>query len=156
AVLAGVARFTVSDRAPGEAAVKVYTPTGVVMTKGTVYAVGVAATGEARVGVESRAVEVIGLGALDTDPVAVEASPAGSHGAAGAVAGSVDWAADDWGQWRDATEAKVDAGAVIEANGAALTSLAAELNAAYADLDANATAFADFETKAAAAADAKA
>jgi hypothetical protein len=156
AVLAGIARFTVSDRAPGEAAFKVYTPSGVVMTKGTVYAVGVAATGEARVGVESGAVEVVGLGALDADPVAVEASHAASMSADGTVAGSVDWTTDDWGQWRDDSEANIDAGAVVEANGAALTSLAADLNAAYADLDASAQAFADFETKAAAAADAKA
>ena len=58
AVLGGIARFTVTPRAPGEGPFRVYTSSGVVLTKGTVYGVGVAASGEARVGVESGTVDV--------------------------------------------------------------------------------------------------
>jgi hypothetical protein len=47
AVLYGVARFSVADRGPGEGPFLVYTSSGIVGTRGTTYAVGVAATGEA-------------------------------------------------------------------------------------------------------------
>ncbi|MBZ0231287.1 MAG: FecR family protein, partial [Deltaproteobacteria bacterium] len=60
AVLAGLARFTVTSRAPGEGAFKVYTPGGVVMTRAE------------PVGVESGAVDVVGLAATAAEPVAVE------------------------------------------------------------------------------------
>jgi hypothetical protein len=156
AVLAGVARFSVSDRAPGEGAFKVYTPTGIVMTKGTVYVVGVAVTGEARVGVESGSVDVIGLGGLDAEPVAVEAEHAATFATDGSVGGSVEWTTDDWGTWRDEAEAEADAAAVVEVHAQALNDLQRELDAAYADMQASADAYADFEAKAAASADAKA
>jgi len=95
AVLGGLARFTVSDRAPGEGAFKVYTPAGVVLTKGTVYAVGVAASGEARIGVESGAVDVVGLADIAAAPIAVEGGAAATLSAEGAVAAPVEWKTDD-------------------------------------------------------------
>jgi hypothetical protein len=156
AVLGGVARFTVSDRAPGEGAFKVYTPTGVVMTKGTTYVVGVAITGEARIGVEEGAVDVIGLSAMDAEPVVVETGHAASWSADGNVGGAVEWTTDDWGTWRDETEAKADMTTVVSAHGAVLADLAAQLNAAYADMESNADAYADFEAQAATSAEANA
>jgi len=156
AVLAGLARFTVSPRAPGEGAFKAYTPTGVVLTKGTVYAIGVAVTGEARVGVESGAVDVVGLSQVSAPPVAVEAGHAATLGIDGTVGGSAAWATDDWGPWRAEADGDAELVATIDAHGTALAELAAALAAAYADLEANAVAMAELEAKAAAAAEAKA
>lgn len=155
AVLSGVARFTVAPRAPGEGAFRVYTPAGVIVTKGTVYGVGVAASGDARVGVESGAVDVVGLGAIDAEPVAVEAGASvtldAGKGAAGAPAA---WPADDWGVWRDEADAKVEVAATVDAHGAAMAELDRSLAETYVDLDASAKAVADFEVAAAASADA--
>src|SRR5690606_11719243 len=85
AVLTGLARFTVAARAPGGGAVRVYTPAGGAVTKGPTYGAGVSASGAARVGVEAGSVEVIGLGALDADPVAVDAGSSVTLDGAGAV-----------------------------------------------------------------------
>jgi hypothetical protein len=156
AVLGGLARFTVSDRAPGEGAFKVYTPAGVVLTKGTVYAVGVAATGEARVGVESGAVDVLGLVDIAAEPVVVEGGSAATLSAEGAVAAPVEWKTDDWGAWRSDADAKVEVGPVVTAHGNALADLGGQLSVAYADLEATAAANAEFEAQAATHADAKA
>src|SRR6266545_3309060 len=65
AVLYGVARFSVAARAPGEGTFMVFTPGGVVATKGTIYTVGVAASGVSRVGVEEGDIEVAGSAKLD-------------------------------------------------------------------------------------------
>lgn len=156
AVLSGLARFTVSPRAPGEGPFRVYTSAGVVVTRGTVYAIGVAASGEARVGVESGSVEVVGLADVSAEPVAVEAGHAASLEAAGTVAAPAAWTADDWGTWRAESDAELEASAAVSAHSAALADLEAQLNAAYADLEASAAAAAEFEAKAATAAEANA
>ncbi len=153
AVLGGLARFSVSARAPGEGAFRVYTPAGVVLTKGTVFGVGVAASGEARVGVESGAVDVIGLAALDAKPVMLEGGASVVLAAGGEVGSPAPWPADDWGTWRDDADAKLEVSAAFDAHAAALARLDARLLAAYADLDASADSIATFEATAAASAD---
>jgi hypothetical protein len=149
AVLVGVARFTVSARAPAEGPFLVFTPAGVVATKGTVFGVGVAAGGEARVGVEDGAVEVAGAVALDA-PVTVEAASAVEVEAAGTVGAVSAWAEDDWGVWRDSAEADLKVDAAFDAHVAALDDLAVELEAGYAELAALGDASASFEAEAAA------
>jgi hypothetical protein len=149
AVLVGVARFTVSARAPAEGPFLVFTPAGVVATKGTVFGVGVAADGEARVGVEEGAVEVAGAVALDA-PVTVEAASAVEVEAAGTVGEVSAWAEDDWGVWRDSAEADMKVDAAFDAHVAALDDLSAELEAGYAELEALGEASASFEAEAAA------
>jgi hypothetical protein len=156
AVLAGLARFTVSDRAPGEGAFRVYTPSGVVMTTGTVYVVGVAASGVVRVGVEAGAIEVVGATAIDAEPVAVAAGRTVVLSADGEVAAPVEWKQDDWGAWRAEADAAVTVGAAIEAHAAALARYEHELAAAYRELERNAEAFATFEAQAATHAEAQA
>jgi hypothetical protein len=148
AVLVGVARFTVSARAPAEGPFLVFTPGGVVATKGTVFGVGVAVDGGARVGVEEGAVEVVGAVALDA-PVTVEAASAVEL-EAGAVGEVSAWADDDWGTWRDSAEADVKVDAAFDAHVAALDDLAVELEAGYAELAALGDASASFEAEAAA------
>lgn len=154
AVLSGVARFTVAARAPGEGAFRVYTPAGVVLTKGTIYGVGVAASGEARVGVETGAVDVVGLAAVDAAPVTVEGGASVVLGANGDVASPSPWPADDWGTWRDGADAKIEVAAALDAHAAAMTQLASALKEAYADLSASADGVATFEASAAASASA--
>jgi len=153
AVLGGLARFTVSARAPGEGAFRVYTPAGVAIARGTAFGVGVAASGEARVGVESGAVEVIGLAAVDAKPVAVEGGASLVLAASGELGSPSPWPTDDWGTWRDDAEAKLEASAAIDAHAAAMTQLSTSLNDAYADLGASADSIATFEANAAASAD---
>ncbi len=152
AVLAGLARFSVTPRAPGEGAFTVYTPTAVVLTKGTVYAVGVAIDGSARVGVESGEIEAVALANLDA-PVAVTGGNAAEFGMTGGAEVAA-WPADDWGTWRDDADAGVTVEAAVDAHGEALEALGAELTAAYATLDAEATAAATFEATAATSLDA--
>ena len=154
AVLTGLARFTVVPRAPGEGAFRVYTPAGVIVTKGTTYGVGVAASGDARVGVEAGSVDVLGLGALDAEPVVVEAGSAVTLEAKGVVGTPAAWPADDWGVWRDEADAGVDVAAAVDAHGAAMAELDRSLADTYADLDASAGTVAGFEVAAAASADA--
>ncbi|MGE0872178.1 MAG: FecR domain-containing protein [Kofleriaceae bacterium] len=153
AVLAGLARFTVTPRAPGEGAFRVYTPAGVVLTKGTVYGVGVAASGNARVGVEQGIVDVIGLSALQAEPIAVEGGSSVELDAKGSVASPSPWPADDWGTWRDNRDANLELEATVGAHAAAMAQLDRWLRDAYADLDASADSIATFEATAAAAAD---
>lgn len=152
AVLAGLARFTVAARAPGEGPFRVYTPAGIIVTKGTTYGVGVTASGATRVGVEQGEVDVIGLGALDATPVEVDAGHAVALEATGEVGSPLAWPADDWGTWRDELDAEADIAATFDAHGEALAALDGELADTYATLDTSAGAVASFETGAAASA----
>lgn len=154
AVLSGLARFTVIPRVPGEGAFKVYTPSGVIATKGTTYAVGVAADGEARVGVEEGSVEVVGLATLNEEPIAVDAGAAATLEVAGTVAAPAPWPEDDWGEWRDTADAEVAVDAAFDANTTAMAALEADLTTAYVELDAGAEQVAAFETEASASAEA--
>jgi hypothetical protein len=153
AVLGGLARFTVQPRTPGEGAFRVYTSSGVILTKGTTYGVGVAASGEARVGVESGAVDVIGIAQLDATPIKVEKATQVTLAAEGTAGSPQPWTTDDWGTWRDEAEAKIQLGAAIDAHGKALAEMNQALVAGYAELDANADAAATFEATAATAAE---
>ncbi|HLL23972.1 MAG TPA: FecR family protein, partial [Kofleriaceae bacterium] len=155
AVLSGVARFTVSPRAPGEGAFRVYTPTGLALAEGATFGVGVAASGEARFGVETGGLDVIGLVALDAKPVTVDGGASITLAANGELASPSPWPNDDWGTWRDNADAKLEVGATFDAHADALAKLSAELDGAYADLDATADSFAKFEASAAASASAK-
>jgi hypothetical protein len=144
AVLYGVARFSVADRAPGEGPFLVFTPGGVVATKGTVYTVGVAASGISRVGVEDGEVEVAGSAKLDA-PVALTSGKVilveadGDLGAP-APAGDVDW-----GAWRDDAEAKLEVKAAADYHAKRAVALEAELAAAYAELETQTAAAAEAE-----------
>ena len=153
AVLAGLARFSVSPRIPGEGAFRVYTPGGVILTRGTVYGVGVAASGEARVGVESGAVDVIGIDALGGTPVRVQGGTAATIAASGTAGAPAAWPEDDWGAWRDDIDARVEIAAAFTAHTAAMAALEASLLDSYAELAGAATQVATFETLAAVSAD---
>lgn len=154
AVLSGLARFSVASRAPGEGPFRVYTPAGVVVTTGTVYGVGVGASGDARVGVESGSVQVIGMSNLAAAPIAVEGGAAVELDAAGTVAAPAPWPEDDWGTWRDAADAELEIQAAFDANATALAALDTQLADTYVELDASAADVAKFEVAAAANADA--
>jgi hypothetical protein len=154
AVLSGVARFTVSPRAPAEGVFRTYTPAGIVLAKGTTYGVGVSASGQARVGVESGAVDVIGLADVAAKPVTVESGASIVLAANGDVASPSPWPTDDWGTWRDQADAKLEVAAALDAHEQALAHLSTDLKDAYADLGASADAVATFESSASAAASA--
>jgi hypothetical protein len=153
AVLNGLARFTVTPRTPGEGAFRVYTPSAVVLTKGTTYGVGVAASGEARVGVESGLVDIIGIAQMDATPIKVEKATQVTVAVEGKVGAPAPWPADDWGTWRDESDAKLQFGAAVEAHGQALADLNKALVDGYAELESNATAAASFEATAATSAE---
>lgn len=153
AVLGGIARFTVTPRAPAEGPFRVYTPTGVVLTRGTTYGVGVAASGEARIGVESGIVDVLGIAHLDAPPVTVEQASHVVITADGKVGTSAAWPADDWGTWRDETDARIELVPAFEAHVAALIDLHKALVDTYTELQANADAAVTFEATAAASAE---
>jgi hypothetical protein len=153
AVLGGIARFTVPARVPGEGPFRVYTPTAVVLTRGTTYGVGVAASGEARVGVETGIVDVIGLAQLDAKPVTVEKSAQVAIAADGKIGTAAAWPADDWGTWRDEADAKIEIVPAFEMHATAMTDLDKALVDTYAELQANADAAATFEATASASAD---
>ena len=153
AVLGGVARFSVTPRAPGEGPFVVFTSAGIVATKGTVFGVGVAADGDARVGVEEGAVEVSGAAALDA-PVTLEANGSLELAGAGTLAAPVAFPRDDWGSWRDHAEADLDVDATAALHGEAMAKLASELEAGYGVMTALSTPLAKFD--AAASADAQA
>jgi hypothetical protein len=147
AVLYGVARFSVAERAEGEGPFIVYTQSGVVQTKGTVYTVGSVASGTTRVGVEEGSVDVSGSAALDA-PVAVEGGSAveiAPEGEAGAVQ---PMGTDDWGTWRDEMEAKVKAEEAAKFHADRAEKLEAELQTAYAELEVQTKAAADAEARA--------
>ncbi len=153
AVLGGVARFTVTPRAPAEGPFRVYAANGVILTRGTTYGVGVAANGEARVGVESGTVDVIGLAQLDAQPVAVPKAQHVVIAADGKVGTAAAWPADDWGTWRDDTDANVKLDVAFDAHAAALADLNKALVDGYAELQSNADAAATFEATAATSAE---
>ncbi len=153
AVLGGIARFTVTPRAPAEGPFRVYASSGVILTRGTVYGVGVAASGEARVGVESGQVDVIGLAQLDAPPVSVPKASNVVISADGKVGSAAAWPADDWGTWRDNSDASVQLDAALDAHGAAMTGLDKLLVDGYAELQTNADAAATFEATAATSAE---
>jgi hypothetical protein len=155
AVMGGMARFTVTPRAPGEGPFRVYTSSGVILTKGTTYGVGVSASGEARVGVESGQVDVVGLAQMDATPVAVDKTMQVVIAADGTVGAASAWPTDDWGTWRDETDAKVQLTAAMDAHSAAMEKLNKELVEGYAQLQTTADATATFEATAATAAEKK-
>ena len=150
AVLYGVSRFTVGDRAPGEGPFMVYSPAGVVATKGTVYTVGVVASGETRVGVESGEVEVAGGAKLDA-PVVLATGKAIVIAPAGELSQPEPVGTADWGTWRDESESKVEIKAAAEFHAARAAALEAELEAAYAELEAQAAIAAEAQGRAEAA-----
>ena len=152
AVLDGVARFTVTPRAPGEGPFRVYTDAGVIITRGTTYGVGVAASGEARVGVENGAVDVIGLAQLDGKPVTVEKGSQVLIGADGKLGAAAAWPSDDWGTWRDDADAKLKLDTALDLHGEALVDLSKALADTYGELQASADGVATFEATAATAA----
>lgn len=134
AVLYGVARFSVSPRSAGEGPFLAYTAGAIVGTKGTVYAVGVSASGEARVGVEEGEIEVAGTAALD-EPVALVAGKAATVAADGTVAAPEPFVTDDWGTWRDETDATVKPAAAVSVHVEALAELELETDKAYIELE---------------------
>lgn len=154
AVLYGVARFTVAPRGEGEGGFLVYTPSGVVATKGTVYGVGVAADGRTRVGVETGAVLVAGASAFDNQ-VDIAAGSSAEITAEGTVGSPVAFSSDDWGEWRDGIEAEIDVKAAAKHHSAALVKLEAEAPVAYADLEAVTSSAAEAEAAVEASAEAE-
>ena len=155
AVLSGVARFSVAPRAPAEGLFIVHTPAGLVATKGTVFGVGVAADGDARVGVEQGEVEVAGAAALDA-PVSLATNQAVELQAQGKVEAPAAFVEDDWGTWRDTAEANVDVSATANAHAEAMANLEGELKTTYASLEKLAAEMTTFEAQAEAAAQADA
>jgi hypothetical protein len=144
AVLYGVARFSVADRAPGEGPFLVFTPGGVVATKGTVYTVGVAASGVTRVGVEEGEVEVAGSARLDA-PVALAAGKVLLVEADGDVGAPAPAGDVDWGAWRDDAEARLEVKAAADYHAKRAAALEVELAAAYAELETQTAAAAEAE-----------
>jgi len=150
AVLYGVARFSVADRAAGEGPFLVFTPGGVVATKGTVYTVGVVASGQSRIGVEEGEVEVAGAAKLDA-PISVGAGKVLLIDPGGEL-GSVEGIGDgDWGAWRDGAEADLDVKAAAEFHAHRAEALETELEAAYAELEVQTAAAGEAEARAEAA-----
>ncbi|HUH05469.1 MAG TPA: FecR family protein [Kofleriaceae bacterium] len=133
AVLYGVARFSVSQRGPGEGPFLVYTPGGVSGTKGTTYAVGVAVTGATRVGVEAGEIEVAGHADL-ANPRVLTANQAVGLTASGTLAATAEFTSDDWGVWRDDAEAEGTPAELVTVHTARIEALEPEVGAAYASL----------------------
>lgn len=153
AVLSGLARFTVTVRAPAEGPFRVYTPSAMVVAQSGTFGVGVAASGEARLGVETGTVNVVGLAQMDAKPVTVAKSMHVVFGADGNIGSPAPWVVDDWGTWRDETDAKVQLTATVDAHGKAMAELDQQLVDGYAQLQATADQAATFEATAAASAD---
>ncbi len=133
AVLFGAARFSVSPRMPGEGTFLVFTPGAIVSSKGNVFAMGVAADGDARVGVESGELLLAGVKQLDK-PVSIGGGKAAEISVAGEIATPTDFKSDDWADWRVQAEGDLSASAVAKAHLDALGNLETELDDAYADL----------------------
>ncbi len=72
-VMAGAARFDVNERTEGQGAFSIYTPSAAVAVQGTVLAVGVGLTGNARVAVEEGKVEVTPVAKIAVKPMALPA-----------------------------------------------------------------------------------
>jgi hypothetical protein len=150
AVLSGAARFSVSGRAEGEGAFLVFTPGGVVATKGTVFTVNVAATAETQIGVETGEVEVAGHANLEA-PVPVAGGFVATIAAEGTAGAPAELEPVKAAEWRATTDASLDPKLVIEAHGVAMTKLQTELDAELAALATLQNEEVAFEAKAAAA-----
>ena len=133
AVLYGVARFSVSPRGEGEGPFLVYVPSGIVGAKGTTYGVGVAATGQVRVGVESGTVEVVGSAKLDA-PTSIAAGQVVLVTPDGEVGATADFKTDDWGEWRATAEADVEPKKLAEYHASKIEDLEKDTRDAYDDL----------------------
>ena len=72
-VMAGAARFDVNERTEGQGAFSIYTPSAAVAVQGTVLAVGVGLTGNARVAVEEGKVSVTPVAKVAAKPVTLAA-----------------------------------------------------------------------------------
>ena len=117
-VLSGVARFSVSPRAPGEGPFLTFAGGGIVAAVGKVgnvgnvgstaatFAIGVAAPGLARIGVESGTVEVAAATALKK-PVSVASGESVTLDAASGLSRPSPFPDDDWAGWRPAAERRV-------------------------------------------------
>ena len=147
AVMYGVARFSVSDRAAGEGAFLVYTPGGVVGTRGTTYVVGVAAKADARIGVEEGELELAGASAFDK-PVALGAGKVATISAQGQVGAGAAFKADDWGQWRESVDASLSPEAIADLQAKRLEVTSTEADTVSLELDAATVAAADASAEA--------
>jgi len=134
AVLYGVARFTVSKRGQGEASFLVYTPSAVVGTTGTTYAVGVAADGQMRVGVEDGKIEVAAISKPNAT-IAVDAGNSVSAQIEGSVGSPTKFGEDDWGEWRDTTDAAGDPTVLVKGHAKALGQLQTDITKGFAEMD---------------------
>lgn len=133
AVLYGVARFSVSQRGAGEGPFLVFTPGGVIGTKGTTYAVGVAVNGATRVGVEEGVVEVAGNADLAA-PTVVTANQSIGLAVDGTLAATAEFTTDDWGTWRDEAEAEGTPSELVLAHSVQIETLEPQISAAYESL----------------------
>lgn len=133
AVLVGIAYFDITDRAPGEGPFLVFTPAGVANALGTLFAVGVSATGQVRVGVDEGSVEVAGEADFEKTAV-LTASQAVDVSLSGEVA-TVAKLEDGWADWRAQAEANADVAALVEAQTQAALALQAPIASAQASLD---------------------
>ncbi len=100
-VMAGAARFDVNQRTEGQGAFSIYTPSAAVAVQGTVLAVGVGLSGNARVAVEEGQVSVTAVAKVDAKPVLLAAGkvvlvPVGKVTAAPAVYSPEKAGWDEW------------------------------------------------------------
>lgn len=129
AVLVGVVRFEITGRAEGEGPFLVFVPAGVVNALGTTFAVGVAATGDARVGVEEGTVEVAGSSDL-THTASLTADKAVALSAGGELAAVAKLDAQ-WGTWRADLEAAVEPTAALDAHVKAAKAAEVQIEAGF-------------------------
>jgi len=132
-VMAGAARFDVSERTEGQGAFSIYTPSAAVAVQGTVLAIGVGLSGNVRVAVEEGKVSLTPVAKVDAKPLALAAGkvvvvPMGKA-AAPPTAYSPEKAG--WDEWLEAEDqaaakqadaiAKLHSGAVEQLNNDAMT-----------------------------------
>jgi hypothetical protein len=130
ALLYGVARMSVSPRARGEGPFLTSAGAALVAAKGTAFAVGVAAGGLVRVGVEHGEVEVAGAHALDK-PLTIGTAELSTIDAAGVVSATEAFKRDDWGEWRFAAEQHAELPAVTRYHADRLVGEEARLDTDY-------------------------
>ncbi len=133
AVLYGTARFSVSPRAEGEGPFLAFASNTIVATKGTIFAIGVAASAAAKVVVESGDVDVVGAATLDK-PVNVTGGYAIEVSAEGKLDKPQEQMASNWGQWRDAAEADANPKEIVALHGEALGQVEADIDTTYKDV----------------------
>jgi hypothetical protein len=129
----------------------VFTPGAIVATStGAVLGVGVAATGDGRVGVESGEVTLAGTADLG-HPATVAAGFAVDIAADGALAKPIAFDGSGWAEWRVAAEAKAEPAALASAHLEALRGLEGQLDTGLSGLaglsEATFTAQADAEAR---------